>query len=76
MSFYHSVKLVFLDFDGVLRRDTSPLYSLELDLVSNLETVILATPDTNNKSFGFGSITRSLREISRENKKARPIKPG
>lgn len=34
-------ELIFLDFDGVLRRNTSPLYKLEPDLVRNLEGVIL-----------------------------------
>ena len=40
-----SRRLLFLDFDGVLRRRTSPLYELDRDLVGNLEAVLRALPD-------------------------------
>lgn len=34
--------LIFLDFDGVLRRNTSPLYKLEPGLVRRIEDVVCA----------------------------------
>lgn len=40
------MKLVFLDFDGVLRRSTAPLYRLEEQLVKNFESVVLGSSDT------------------------------
>ncbi|QQS40416.1 MAG: hypothetical protein IPM63_13740 [Acidobacteriota bacterium] len=48
--------LIFLDFDGVLRRNTSRLYKLEPDLVRNLENAVL--PHTDLKVV----ITSSWRE--------------
>jgi hypothetical protein len=36
--------LIFLDFDGVLRRDGAPLYRLEPDLLSRFESVLRALP--------------------------------
>ena len=36
--------ILFLDFDGVLRRNGSPLYKLESELVNNLEEVLRAAP--------------------------------
>ncbi len=49
--------MIFLDFDGVLRREGSPLYRLERHLVANLESVVLASPETNVV------ITSSWREV-------------
>lgn len=40
-----SARLLFLDFDGVLRRSASPLYRLDRDLVANLEAALRAAPD-------------------------------
>ena len=37
--------ILFVDFDGVLRRNSSPLYKLESDLVSNLGEVLRALPN-------------------------------
>jgi len=36
--------ILFLDFDGVLRRKDSPLYKLENSLVANLEQVLRSFP--------------------------------
>lgn len=36
---------VFVDFDGVLRRDGSPRERLDADCVERFETAILASPD-------------------------------
>lgn len=36
--------VLFLDFDGVLRRNDSPLYKLEFELVNNLEKSLRAAP--------------------------------
>ena len=36
--------ILFLDLDGVLRRQGSPLYGLDRDLVANLEGVLRALP--------------------------------
>ena len=36
--------VIFLDFDGVLRRNGSPLYTLESELVNNLQKSLRATP--------------------------------
>lgn len=49
--------LIFLDFDGVLRRNTSPLYKLEPDLVRNLENAVLPYEDLK------AVITSSWREV-------------
>lgn len=37
--------LLFVDFDGVLRRTTAPLYRLEADLVSCFERAVRQIPD-------------------------------
>ena len=37
-------RFLFLDLDGVLRRQSSPLYGLDHDLVANLEGVLRALP--------------------------------
>ncbi len=51
------MKLLFLDFDGVLRRKGSPLYKLESDLVSNLEDTL------RHASHVKVVITSSWREV-------------
>lgn len=40
----NSSKYIFLDFDGVLRRFTSPLHKLESHLLSAFEQTVLAIP--------------------------------
>ena len=37
--------VIFLDFDGVLRREGAPLYQLEKPLVSRFEETLRAIPD-------------------------------
>jgi hypothetical protein len=39
--------ILFLDFDGVLRRTQAPLYKLEKPLVDNLEQALRASPDVS-----------------------------
>lgn len=51
------MSILFLDFDGVLRRKSSPLYKLESDLVNNLEGVLRLAPDVKIV------ITSSWREV-------------
>lgn len=50
--------LVFIDFDGVLRRESAPRYRLEKELVSNFEKAVLSSPETGIV------ITSSWREVS------------
>lgn len=39
--------LIFLDFDGVLRREASALYQLEANLLSSFEAVVRMCPTSN-----------------------------
>jgi HAD domain in Swiss Army Knife RNA repair proteins len=39
--------LIFLDFDGVLRRKDAPLYKLERPLVARFEETLRAIPDAS-----------------------------
>lgn len=49
--------LIFLDFDGVLRRQGSQLYRLETNLVNNLEVIVRELPEVEIV------ITSSWREV-------------
>lgn len=59
------MKLLFLDFDGVLRRRNSPLYEFEADLLNNLEETIRFAPNVNivitsswREAFGLNDLRR------------------
>ncbi|MBP6004121.1 MAG: hypothetical protein KA746_11865 [Pyrinomonadaceae bacterium] len=55
--------ILFLDFDGVLRRKNSPLYKLETNLVTNFEEALRAFPEVRivitsswREAFGLNEI--------------------
>ena len=63
------MKIIFLDFDGVLRRKGSPLYQLETDLVNNLEEILRSAPDVKivitsswRQAYGLNEMRRLFSE--------------
>ncbi|MCO6512084.1 MAG: hypothetical protein J5I65_14965 [Aridibacter famidurans] len=66
MSLANIPTLIFLDFDGVLRRNTSPLYELEPVLVRNLENAVLPYTDLKvviTSSWREAYSTKRLRNL-------------
>jgi HAD domain in Swiss Army Knife RNA repair proteins len=59
--------VIFLDFDGVLRREGAPLYQLEKPLVSRFEETLRAIPDATvvitsswREAFSLAEMRRSF----------------
>jgi len=59
--------IIFLDFDGVLRRKDAPLYKLDRDLVSRFEEALRAMPGANvvitsswREAFSLAEMRRSF----------------
>lgn len=57
--------IIFLDFDGVLRRKSSPLYRLESDLVGNFEETVRVAPEAKivitsswREAFGLSELRK------------------
>jgi hypothetical protein len=61
----YKMPILFLDFDGMLRRNGSQLYKLESELVINFEVVLRATPEVNivitsswREAFGLNELRK------------------